>query len=746
MKALWIKIVLLAVALPGVWGNVAAQVTISADFDTGSIGSVRRIDSVRMLHAAKNSLEVMSFGIRSRIDPLNPVDTALLPSSRWFHFRLEGVKGKLMFLRIPNTEMVRPFYSYDGEEYLRFDAGECSLPQTVYKYFLHDTVYVAYFLPYSHARHKAKADEWACSPFVRRQRIGRSGEGRPIEMLILTDATVPDSLKRRVWIHSRVHTSEAPAAWYLEAMIDELLSDAPLSREILRRTVFYVVPETNPDGVRGGYSRSTAQGVNLEINWDRLHAAKNSLEVMSFGIRSRIDPLNPVDTALLPSSRWFHFRLEGVKGKLMFLRIPNTEMVRPFYSYDGEEYLRFDAGECSLPQTVYKYFLHDTVYVAYFLPYSHARHKAKADEWACSPFVRRQRIGRSGEGRPIEMLILTDATVPDSLKRRVWIHSRVHTSEAPAAWYLEAMIDELLSDAPLSREILRRTVFYVVPETNPDGVRGGYSRSTAQGVNLEINWDRPDSLTQPEVRVLKRTIDSLSTERPFDVALNLHSQSAPFVTYWIHTAKSTSAKMYRRKMLLSALTVAHTPYYRPIDQRFSEAAPRYAEGWFWQRFGERTLAVTFETPYTYYNNDPAGEWVSRESLAELAHASLLALSDLLDLGGSERRQADSERMKARGKWLRRTAKDRQFFGGSYLVAERKGASVSFVFPDVAEGRYEVFKWIPGPLDKKFAREENRWQPIGEVVQEQAGRLVWRYQAAAPGDVLDVILLVPKSER
>ena len=54
--------------------------------------------------------------------------------------------------------------------------------------------------------------------------------------------------------------------------------------------------------------------------------------------------------------------------------------------------------------------------------------------------------------------------------------------------------------------------------------------------------------------------------------------------------------------------------------------------------------------------------------------------------------------------------------------------------------------FPGPLDKKFAREENRWQPIGEVVQEQAGRLVWRYQAAAPGDVLDVILLVPKSER
>ena len=130
MKALWIKIVLLAVALPGVWGNVAAQVTISADFDTGSIGSVRRIDSVRMLHAAKNSLEVMSFGIRSRIDPLNPVDTALLPSSRWFHFRLEGVKGKADVSAYSQyRDGAAVFIRTTGRKYLRFDAGECSLPR-----------------------------------------------------------------------------------------------------------------------------------------------------------------------------------------------------------------------------------------------------------------------------------------------------------------------------------------------------------------------------------------------------------------------------------------------------------------------------------------------------------------------------------------------------------------------------------------------------------------------------------------
>lgn len=90
MKALWMKIVLLAVALPGVWGNVAAQVTISADFDTGSIGSVRRIDSVRMLRAAKNSLEVMSLGIRSRIDPSIPSIRPFCPAAAGSIFAWKG--------------------------------------------------------------------------------------------------------------------------------------------------------------------------------------------------------------------------------------------------------------------------------------------------------------------------------------------------------------------------------------------------------------------------------------------------------------------------------------------------------------------------------------------------------------------------------------------------------------------------------------------------------------------------------
>lgn len=467
---------------------------------------------------------------------------------------------------------------------------------------------------------------------------------------------------------------------------------------------------------------------------------QDSIEVLSLEVRSRVDPLDPQAPKAWPSSRWFHFRLEGVKDKLLLLCIPNTELERPFYSYDGRVYRRMSSDGMVRPQTLLAAAARDTIYFAYFLPYTHERHTAKVEQWSRSPFVVRREIGRSGDGLPLTMLVVTDPEVSDSGKRRVWIHSRVHPSEAPAAWYLEAMVEELLAGGELSRQLLRSTIFYVVPQTNPDGVIGGYSRTTADGINPETDWDRPDSLTSPEVAALKRTIAALAEERPLDVVLNLHAQRAPFVTYWIHTPESTSAEMYRRKMLLSALTIGHTPYYRPIDQRFSTLDPKYAEGWLWGRYGERTLAVTFETTYSYYKADPQGEWVSAENLAELARSSLLALSDLLDLGGGVRLRLDCEGEAVVG-WETRRDDDRLFFGDSYRIAGGKGAMFVFSVSDLPQGRYALYKWVPGALAARFAQEENRWKPLGVVVRRRPGGFRYLYRATEAGDPLDALLLV-----
>ena len=89
------------------------QIKISAEFDSGSLGGYALLDSVWIHRSAGDSLQVVTFGILSRTDPENPVDTAIAPSSRWYHFRMEGVKGKQVFLHIENSEAIRPFYSYD---------------------------------------------------------------------------------------------------------------------------------------------------------------------------------------------------------------------------------------------------------------------------------------------------------------------------------------------------------------------------------------------------------------------------------------------------------------------------------------------------------------------------------------------------------------------------------------------------------------------------------------------------------
>lgn len=124
-----------------------AQLRLSADFDTGNLGKIMRIDSMYLKHRPDDSVRMYSVEVLTRPDPKNPVDPDVPPSERWFHFRMEGVRGKHLFLRIPNTEVRRPFYSYDGTNYMKFTQRENLIPQTVHTFFERNTVYIAYFAP-----------------------------------------------------------------------------------------------------------------------------------------------------------------------------------------------------------------------------------------------------------------------------------------------------------------------------------------------------------------------------------------------------------------------------------------------------------------------------------------------------------------------------------------------------------------------------------------------------------------------
>lgn len=152
------------------------------------------------------------------------------------------------------------------------------------------------------------------------------------------------------------------------------------------------------------------------------------------------------------------------------------------------------------------------------------------------------------------------------------------------------------------------------------------------------------------------------------------------------------------------------------------------------------MALTFETPYTYYSNDPQGEWVTTENLAQVGQATLLTLSDMFNLGGTERKVVDAEQTKRSGGWSERSD-EQVFFGNSYFVSEQAGASATFTFGKVPAGKYEIFKWIPGPSTPTYSNDANRWVRIGRVTRRRKGRLTWTYKAASAGEMLDALLVV-----
>lgn len=463
-------------------------------------------------------------------------------------------------------------------------------------------------------------------------------------------------------------------------------------------------------------------------------------EQLTFDLFSRFDPANPADPKLQPSARWYYFLMTGVKGKEIVINMHNSDTRRPFYSYDGKEYLRFSTEECAVPNQIKKIYESDSVYIAYFTPYPESMLKSRIAEWEKRECVEVSSIGTSEHGRNMPLLTITNRATDDKEKKVVYIHGRIHTSETPGTWHLDHMIEIISGDSKYAEELRNNTIFYILPFTNPDGVQEGMSRSNANGINLEVNYNSPDSVTAKEVKNILAFLKKTTAKRPIDLVLNMHSQSLNQVTYWVHSAESTSDEYYKQLMLLCNLTINDNPYFRKDDLKFSKHASRYVEGWFWDNFHGKTVAITFETPYTFYNNKPEGEWVSIDNLRAQAHNNVYAIGDFLETPSTERIIVKE----SKGKGFKK-AKDRGhiFFGNSYLVAKKPGATTKYSVKNLAKGSYDLYKWNAGKNEKVSAEGVNEWVKLGRHDQETDGKFTYTYFASGAGDTADNILLIKK---
>lgn len=469
---------------------------------------------------------------------------------------------------------------------------------------------------------------------------------------------------------------------------------------------------------------------------------KNGVESYTYNFYSRFDPANPASPTLAPSARWYYFKMSGVNGKEVILNVKNSDARRPFYSYDNVNWTRFSEQESPDEKTIIKTYSQDEVYIAYYVPYTYSRLLGKIQEWVKYDWVDLSSIGESEHGRNMPLLTITEKNGKEG-KKVVYIHGRVHTSETPGSWHLERMIDVITSDTPYGKALRENTVFHILPFTNPDGVVEGNSRSNANGVNMEVNWDDPEEVTTKEVKNIRAFLQGLLAKGNVDVFLNMHSQSMHQATYWVHTAETSSDRFYRHLMLLGNLTMVDNPYFGKKDLCFSKMGSRYCEGWFWNNSGEKTLAVTFETPYTYYSQNRDGEWVSLENLSKFADYNVYALGDYLMEGAPYRinisepeNVAGMQKLNDNGKF---------YFGESYLKSLKDNAKVKYVFngkkagTELPAGTYEVYRWAVGDNLKASNPGENEWVKIGETSHNGGKKIKYTLNTKA-GELVDNILL------
>jgi murein tripeptide amidase MpaA len=231
-------------------------------------------------------------------------------------------------------------------------------------------------------------------------------------------------------------------------------------------------------------------------------------------------------------SQWFYFRLQGARDQACSMRLMNAsqatypqgwENYQAVASYDREHWFRvptsYDGKALTLTHTPQR----DSVYYAYFEPYSWERHLQLLGRAENSPLARVHDLGSTVDGRDINLVAVGNPAAA----KKVWVIARQHPGESMAEWFVEGMIDALLDPFnPIARQLLQQAAFYIVPNMNPDGSVRGNLRTNAAGANLNREWVAPSMETSPEVFVVKNRIH----ETGCDLFLDIHGDEAlPYV-------------------------------------------------------------------------------------------------------------------------------------------------------------------------------------------------------------------------
>lgn len=320
--------------------------------------------------------------------------------------------------------------------------------------------------------------------------------------------------------------------------------------------------------------------------------------------------------------QWFYFRLQGGMGEECILHFDNAknaayaagwEGYQAVASYDREHWFRVPTVYQDDRLTIQFTPEQDSLYFAYFAPYSHERHLDMM-AWAVShEFCITHHLGETAEGRDLSLLEISKT---QGLAKNIWIIARQHPGETMAEWYIEGLLERLLDDAhPIARALLQQCRFYIVPNMNPDGAVHGNLRVNSKGINLNREWADPSQELSPEVYYVQKKMAEVGV----DLFLDIHGDETIPATFidGCHGIERFDERMQALEKTFSDCLQAVSPDFQTElgyqDTYFGNDILTVASKWVGHHY--QCLSLTLEMPFKDNQNLPDEEmgWSSERS-------------------------------------------------------------------------------------------------------------------------------------
>jgi murein tripeptide amidase MpaA len=370
--------------------------------------------------------------------------------------------------------------------------------------------------------------------------------------------------------------------------------------------------------------------IKLSSNFDA-----GAITVIHAAAPDQIELHIPKDAAA-DFSQWFYFRLQGARGQACTIRFSNAgettyprgwENYRAMASYDRQNWFRVPTAFDGKIMTISHTPEFDSVYYAYFEPYSWERHLALLARAEQSPLVRSEHLTDTLDGRDLNLLQIGNPAAA----KKVWVIARQHPGETMAEWFVEGMVDALLDAAdPLARTLLQETVFYIVPNMNPDGSVRGNLRTNAAGANLNREWMTPSLTNSPEVFAVRQKIH----ETGCDLFLDVHGDEVlpyVFVAGCEMLDNFDARQAQQQQRFIDHYKLASPDFQDKFgysSSKYNESLLKLASKYIGHTF--KCVALTLELPFKDNANFPDAEvgWNGARS-ARLGRAVLLPIQACL---------------------------------------------------------------------------------------------------------------------